>query len=106
MIPLRFGQGLPATYGGPLGGAPPPLHFVAYTGYEHAPWERPDMSRAQGMVPLTTDSWVGYRNGEGQNVGYVGMDPGDPSTHVRPFRPSRGMFSRLHEEQPQAVHGA
>ena len=51
MIPLRFGQHPQPTYGDPIPGAPPQLHFIAYTGYEHAPWTRPDMARGDITAP-------------------------------------------------------
>lgn len=34
---------------------------------------------------------------------YVGMDPADPGTWSRPYRPQRGMFGRLHADQEQAA---
>lgn len=34
---------------------------------------------------------------------YLGMDPSDPGTWPRPYNPSQGMFSRLHEDQAAAA---
>ena len=34
---------------------------------------------------------------------YVGQDPSDPGTWVRPMYPVEGMFARLHEDQRAAA---
>lgn len=47
-----------------------------------------------GAVVLNTAGWVGIRNGL-TGYGYLGMDPSDPQTWPRPFRPAPGMIAYL-----------
>lgn len=83
--------------------APPPHHFILPPWQDPGrPADRPPMSRHSagggglegGAVALNTAGWVGIRR-SGTGYGYLGMDPSDPQSWPRPFRPAAGMIAYL-----------
>jgi hypothetical protein len=89
---------IPVHQYGAGGYAPAPYHVMMADGYP-ADW-RPGMSRTPGDVPVAPHVIAGPGPGLGQ---WVGMDPGDPSTWVRPYNPQRGMFDRYHSDTEAAA---
>lgn len=74
------------TYRAGCAGAPPPLHVTAHNGGARwFPLGRP--TRATGEP--------GPRRVGSQGPVDVGMDPTDPATHRRPYRPMAGMQARF-----------
>lgn len=47
-----------------------------------------------GAVALNTAGWVGVSRAN-TGYGYLGMDPSDPATWIRPFAPQPGMIGYL-----------
>lgn len=87
----------------PAAQAPPPQHFMLPPWQDPGrPADRPPMSRHSagggglegGAVALNTAGWVGIRR-DNSGYGYLGMDPSDPQTWPRPFRPQPGMIAYL-----------
>lgn len=86
-------------------------HQYGYGGYFAAPYHvvfledaypaegRPEVAR-YAQIPLNPAVMVS--GGAGFRP-YVGMDPADPGTYTRPYRPQRGMFGRLHDDQDRAA---
>ena len=78
---------------------PPPFHVIMPADAYPAEGRGP-MSATSGAVPVAPHIVAGPGPGLGQ---WVGMDPGDPSTWVRPYAPQDGMFGRLHGDQEWAA---
>jgi hypothetical protein len=81
------------------GAAPPPFHVIMPADAYPAEGRGP-MSVTPGAVDVAPHIVAGPGPGLGQ---WVGMDPGDPSTWVRPYAPQPGMFTRLHTDQAAAA---
>jgi hypothetical protein len=78
--------------------SPPPFHVYHH---EHAYPEPSGRARLYGngglmggATVLNTAGWIGMRRGN-TGYGYLGMDPSDPTTWIRPFNPAPGMISWL-----------
>ena len=76
----------------------PPFHVYMH---DHQYPEPPGRARLYGSggimggaTILNTAGWVGMRRGN-TGYGYLGMDPSDPSTYIRPFNPVPGMIGYL-----------
>lgn len=89
----QYGAPHPADY------SPPPFHFYAHEHTYPEPSGRaklagPGGGMMGGAVVLNTRGWIGMRRGN-TGYGYLGMDPSDPTTYIRPFVPTQGMISYL-----------
>jgi hypothetical protein len=76
----------------------PPFHVIMHPAqYPYAePRGEGAFSRMPPFVPLTTSGWVGMRRGitSMYDAGYLGMDPLDPQSWIRPLNIAPGMISR------------
>ncbi len=85
-------------YGNPGHGdqSTPPWHVTMHP-HQYTP-HHPSLGRpgglAGGAVTLQSPGVWGIRRGN-TGYGYLGMDPSDPATWPRPFRPAPGMISYL-----------
>ena len=71
-------------------GAVPPFHACNIVHAQHAHQLMQRGGLAGGAVVLQ----MGYGGWAGTGYGWLGMDPSDPATWPRPFRPAPGMISR------------
>jgi hypothetical protein len=79
--------------------SPPPFHVTmrpAQYPYEETRGERA-YSRVAPFIPLNMHGPAGVRRGitSPYDAGYLGMDPMDPSSWVRPLNIAPGMIGRL-----------
>lgn len=86
-------------------------HQYGFAGYYAEPYHvlmLDDAYPVEGRTQMAT-MWQAALNPAVTNAGtaglrhgYVGMDPADPGTWVRPYVPTEGMFARLHQDQAVA----
>ena len=81
------------------GGYYPEPYHVVFLADAYPVDGRPEVAR---IAPAPLNPAVTAAGGAGFRP-YVGMDPSDPGTWSRPYRPGRGMFARLHDDQDQAT---
>jgi hypothetical protein len=76
----------------------PPFHVIMHPPqYPYAEQRGENQfSRMPPFIPLTTSGWVGMRRGMTSmyDAGYLGMDPLDPQSWIRPLNVAPGMISR------------
>lgn len=82
------------------GGYQAPPFNVIMAADAYPPDGRGPMSRNPGAVDMPPWLIAGPGPGLGQ---WVGMDPGDPATWIRPYAPQPGMFARFHQDQERAA---
>jgi len=80
-------------------GAPPPYHFYMHEHQYPEPASRAALYQhggglLGGAVSLSLRGATGMVKG-GSGYGYLGLDPSDPQTWIRPFSPAPGMISYL-----------
>jgi len=78
--------------------SPPPFHVIMHPAqypYAEDRGER-QFSRMPAFTPLVTTGWVGIRRGitSPYDAGYLGMDPYDPDSWIRPLNVAPGMIGR------------
>lgn len=76
----------------------PPFHVIMHPAQYPYCEQRGEMafSRIPAFVPLAPAGQVGVRRGIMSNydAGYLGMDPADPQSWIRPLNIAPGMISR------------
>lgn len=78
--------------------SPPPFHVIMHPAQYPYMEQRGEFafSRIPAFVPLAAAGQVGIRRGIMSNydAGYLGMDPADPQSWIRPLNVAPGMISR------------
>ena len=78
--------------------SPPPFHVYHHDHQYPEPTSRARLYGQGGLMGgatiLNTGGWIGMRRGN-TGYGYLGMDPSDPATWIRPFNPAPGMIGWL-----------
>jgi hypothetical protein len=77
----------------------PPTYAKWHAVNSEVGWQRPLPGGAVALVPLGQPA--GVVSQPGSDHPFQGMDPSDPKTYVRPYRPAPGMIAYLNFDGAQ-----